>query len=53
MTEKDEEVLQYLDNISAGPLKPYVPPEAAAKEDAEAAAAEEGAQVPDQIEHVA
>ena len=40
LSEKDEEVLQYLDNIEAGPLTPYTSPKAAA-EPADAEAAEE------------
>ena len=35
LSEKDEEILVYLDNIEAGPLTPYKPPTA------ESAAAEE------------
>ena len=41
LTEKDEEILQYLEDISAAPLTPYSPPSASKEDDAEDAASQE------------
>ena len=41
LTEKDEEILQYLEDISAAPLTPYSPPSASKEDGAEDAASQE------------